>query len=79
MFYYTVIQTLKDGTQPMSTTGRPSMDDAVQQMYYDMWYAMNSENIDSIMCIILNDIGNTERKESWSRPLPPPNTESTED
>ena len=71
MFYYIVIQTLADGNQPMSIYGKNTLDEALSQLHYDVWYAMDSDNIDSIMCLIINSFGNTERLEKWSRYLPP--------
>lgn len=68
MFFYTVIQNKKDGTIPTSTVIKNTYDDACEQMHYDMWYALNQKNLfNSVMCLIINEMGNVEKKDSWER------------
>lgn len=69
-YFYVTIQTMLDETQPMAIYGKESYDAALQTLYSDMAYAINNTNCMSIICLIINSIGNVERKETWYRPAP---------
>lgn len=75
-YYYVCMQDLKDGTNPCTITAFNNYDDADGQLCYDTWYAIqNKENYNSIVCMILNSIGNCEKKviKEWKEPEPPVN------
>lgn len=73
MYYYACIQNLKDGTSPMSITAKETSDDAREQLNYDMYYALNQkENYHSILCLVINELGNVERLDRWEEPAPAP-------
>jgi len=66
-YFYVVIQNMLDETQPMAIYGKSSYDAALESLYSDMAYAINNTNCMSIICLIINSVGNVERKETWYR------------
>ena len=74
-YYYTVIQTMNDNTQAASATIKDTYDEALAALYYDQWYAIQSENINKCMSIITNESGNQEELAVWSRTIPEPTPE----
>lgn len=76
MYYYAIIQNLEDGTSPMSITAKNDFDEADAQLHYDMWYAKsNQDSFKSIICLIINERGNTVKMDIWDKPIPIPEPE----
>lgn len=77
MFYYTIIQHKKDGNNPTSTTIKETKDDAREQLYYDMWYAINQkDSFNKVMAYYVDEIGNViELLKFENEDEPTPNVE----
>lgn len=79
MYYFINIQVLEDGSSPKSIAEYNNFDEADAQLHYEMWYAKsNKDNFKSIICLIVNELGNTVKLDLWNKPEPEP-VQSNED
>ncbi len=78
MYYFINIQNLEDGTSPKTIAEYNDFDDADAQLHYEMWYAKsNKTNFKSIICLIVNELGNTVKLDLWNKPEPVQSNEDT--
>lgn len=78
MYYFINIQNLEDESSPKTIAEYNDFDDADAQLHYEMWYAKtNKTNFKSIICLIVNELGNTVKLDLWNKPEPVQSSEGT--
>ncbi|MBP5596971.1 MAG: InlB B-repeat-containing protein [Pseudobutyrivibrio sp.] len=70
MYFYTCIQIKKDGTTPMITVPKETLNDADEQMSYDRWYTLNQKELfDYVLLLVVNSVGNVEMMWKYEAPV----------
>ena len=68
MFYMVLIQTFEDGSPTAKALFEyETMDEAKSALFSTMFSSMSNENIKTVMCEIINEVGSVLKHERWER------------
>lgn len=76
------IQTIKDEsgvTKARSFLHYETRDDAMAALYNTMWASVSDKKVIHVVCEIINDEGNAEKRETYTRILPAEQTAEVEE
>ena len=71
-YFVTIVQNMKDGTQPINTIGYVDLNSAMMAYHQTCASSRANENMTGYICMVFNEHGNTEIKEYYKVATPEP-------
>lgn len=65
-----VISTLRNGERTREFFTYDTYDDAIAAFYHSLWVAVSKSNLVNVICEIIGDDGNVNKRETFTRIFP---------